>query len=64
MKKKSIEERALEIACRWLEEAGCCKKYPGYICDKDFTEKGVCGKCLKAYFLRWVREEDRKAAGA
>ena len=63
MKKKTVEERALEVACRWLEEAGCCKKYPGYICDKDFSQPGVCGKCLKAYFLKGIREDDRKKAG-
>jgi hypothetical protein len=62
-RKKSVEERALEVACRWLEEAGCCKKYPGYTCDKDFSQPGVCGKCLKAYFLKEIREEDRRAAG-
>lgn len=49
---KTKERKALDIACKWLEQAGSCKKYPGYICDKEFSKEGVCAKCLAQYFLR------------
>lgn len=57
MKEKTVEERALEIACRWLAEAGSCTHYPGYICDKEFSKPGVCERCLKAHLLRRARKE-------
>lgn len=55
---KTKERKALDIACRWLEQAGACKKGPGFLCDKDFSKDGVCAKCLAQYFLRQVNAED------
>lgn len=52
---------ALDIACRWLEEAGACTHYAGYICDKDFITGGTCAKCLRAHFLRMARKGKRDA---
>lgn len=44
--------RALDIACNWLEQSGACTHYAGYLCDKDFTIKGVCSKCIRRHLLR------------
>ena len=49
---KTKERIALDEACRWLEQAGSCTHYPGYICDKEFSTEGVCAKCLAQHFLR------------
>lgn len=49
---KSKERTALDLACKWLEQSGACIKYPGYICNKEFTKEGVCAKCLAQHFLR------------
>lgn len=48
---KTKERLALEIACGWLENAGACRHYPGFICDKEFSKSGVCAACLTKYFL-------------
>jgi len=49
--------KALDIACKWLEEAGACKHFSGFLCDKDFTKPGVCAKCLRTFLLRKAKEE-------
>lgn len=55
--KKTKERIALDEACRWLEQAGACKKGPGFLCDKEFSKDGVCGACLAQYFLRGAAKE-------
>lgn len=58
---KTKERKALDIACKWLEQAGACTHYPGYLCDKDFSKEGVCAKCLRAYFLKLARRMEDEA---
>ena len=52
------ERKALDIACKWLEQAGTCTHYPGFICDKEFSKEGVCAKCLAQHFLRLARKAE------
>lgn len=62
MRRKKVKpqySKALDIATRWLEQGGACTHFPGYTCDKEFTEPGVCAKCLRAHFLKLAREESR-----
>ncbi len=54
--KKNLDA-ALNIAAKWLEQAGACTHYPGYTCDKPFTQSGVCAACLRRHFLMMVRKE-------
>ncbi len=53
-------DAALNIATKWLDAAGGCTHYPGYTCDKDFTQSGVCAACLRRHFLKMAREEMSK----
>lgn len=55
---KTKERKALDIACKWLEQAGACRHYPGYLCDKEFSKQGVCAKCLAQHFLRLARKAE------
>lgn len=59
MSAKSKERRALDIACKWLVQAGTCKRGPGFLCDKDFTKEGVCERCLAAFLLRLASKESK-----
>lgn len=59
-------DTALSIACEWLGAVDTiCALYPGYICDLDWNEKGVCAECLRKHMLKLAREamasEDSKA---
>ena len=56
---KTNERKALDIACKWLEQAGACRRGPGFLCDKEFTKEGVCAACLAQYFLRLARKENK-----
>lgn len=55
-RKKPKYSEALDIATKWLEQAGACTHYPGYTCDKDFSTPGTCAKCLREHFLRMARK--------
>lgn len=59
-RKRPNYSAALDIATQWLEQAGACTHYPGYTCDKDFSAKGTCAKCLRAHFLKLTREDKKK----
>lgn len=58
-KGKANYSDCLDIAIEWLVQAGACKHYPGYVCDKDYQTPGVCNKCLRQYFLKQSRERNR-----
>lgn len=53
-------DKALSIACGWLEQAGSCTHYPGYLCDKEFSKRGVCAACLRRHMLGLAQEEIKK----
>ena len=53
-------DKALSIACSWLEQAGSCTHFPGYLCDKEFSKKGVCAACLRRHLLGLAREGMKK----
>ena len=58
---KTKERMALDLACKWLEQAGSCTHYAGYTCDKDFSTPGTCAKCLAQHFLRLAGKEMKEA---
>lgn len=60
LSKKPDYSAALDIAAKWLEQAGACTHYPGYTCDKDFSTEGTCAKCLRAHFLKLAREKKKE----
>lgn len=57
-KTKPEYSKALDIACRWLEQAGACTHFAGYACDKEFSTPGVCAKCLRRHLLMAARETE------
>lgn len=56
--KKTDYSKALDIAAKWLEQAGACTYFPGYICDKDYSKPGTCAKCLRRHLLKLAREAE------
>lgn len=44
--------KSLEFAARLLAGYGFCTHYPGYVCDREFSEPGVCENCIKEYLFR------------
>jgi hypothetical protein len=41
-----------------LAEDGCCTHYPGYTCDKNFSDPAVCPKCIYRWLHRKIRKVD------
>lgn len=52
--------KSLEFAARLLDGYGFCTHYPGYICDNNFTEPGVCENCIKEYLFRGEEDDNEE----
>ncbi len=58
--KDTVEARAVKIAAKVMQAAGCCRYDDVSKCRRIYVDEAVCDKCIRAWLLSKARQELRK----
>lgn len=60
--KDTVEARALKIAARVMQAAGCCRYEDVSQCRRIHVDEATCDKCIRDWLISKAKQELKKEA--